>query len=110
MLKMNSEVLRAFIIAILSSTGFFSFLQFMITRYGILQDIKKKIDYIDQGNVRLQLLLLMSIYPERTEEIVKLAKKYFCDFHGNYYLTTLFKKYLDDKMLIYPDWFNVDKE
>lgn len=93
------------LIAVIGSTGFFSFIQFLIQRYGLLQDLYKKIKYIDQGNIRLQLMVLIHLYPQRDEEIIKLAKQYFCDFQGNYYLTTIFKQYLDDNHLTYPKWF-----
>lgn len=97
------------IIAIIGSNGLFAFIQFIIQRKDTTKkrfdELEKIIKYIDQGNVRLQIMVLIHLYPQRSEEIIKLAKKYFIDFKGNYYLTTIFKQYLDDNSLTYPQWF-----
>lgn len=99
------KIIVPIVVAVVSSGGFFTFVQFLISRYGLLQALQKKIDYIDQGNVRLQIMVLIHLYPQRSEEIMKLAYQYFIKFKGNYYLTNIFKQYLDDNNLIYPDWF-----
>lgn len=104
------------IIAIVGSNGLFAFIQFLISRKDSankkfkeieckFDNLEKRMNYIDQGSLRLQILVLIHLYPEREEEIIKLARQYFCDFHGNYYLTSIFKQYLDDNKLIYPQWF-----
>ena len=106
---MNTGIIQI-VIAIIGSGGFFAFLQFLInridTKVGILKKIQQRLDYIDQGLIRMQLLVLISNYPDRVDEIMLLAEQYFCKFHGNYYLTSLFKKYLDDSLLAYPLWFH----
>ncbi len=103
------KILVPIIIAIVGSNALFGFMQFLINRKdknnSILTDILNKINFIDQGLVRMQLLVLISNYPNRTEEIMKLAEQYFCKFKGNFYLTTLFKQYLDEHNLVYPQWF-----
>lgn len=103
------ELLIPIIIATIGSNALFGFVQFLISRKdnnnSIIKEIKDKLSFIDQGLVRMQLLVLISNYPDRTEEIMKLAKLYFCTFNGNFYLTTLFKTYLDEHKLIYPQWF-----
>ena len=103
------DLLVPIIVAIIGSNAFFGFVQFLISRRdsnnGIIKEIKDKLSFIDQGLVRMQLLVLISNYPSRTEEIMKLAELYFCKFNGNFYLTTLFKTYLDEHNLIYPQWF-----
>lgn len=103
------DMLVPIIIAIIGSNAFFGFIQFLITRKDSsnkkLKEMADKLNYLDQGNVRLQLMVLIHLYPQRSEEIIKLGKQYFCSFKGNFYLTTIFKQYLDDNKLIYPDWF-----
>lgn len=110
------DMLVPIIITIIGSNAFFGFIQFLISRkdsnnerFKSIEDkmtsIDNKINYIDQGGVRQQIMLLIHLYPQRDEEIIKLAKKYFIDFKGNYYLTTIFKQYLDDNNLTYPQWF-----
>lgn len=110
------DLLLPVVIAVVSSNAFFAFIQFLITRrdnnnkkFKAIEERFDKVDsrmnYIDQGNLRLQILVLIHLYPQRSEEIIKLAKKYFVDFKGNYYVTGIFKQYLDDNNLIYPQWF-----
>lgn len=103
------DIIIPIIIAVIGSNALFGFIQFLIKRKddnnSIIKEIKDRLSFIDQGLVRMQLLVLISNYPSRTEEIMKLAEQYFCKFKGNFYLTTLFKQYLDDNKLIYPKWF-----
>ena len=109
------------IIAVITSNAVLGFIQFLITRRDIkkgevkkiedeIKNIKINLKYIDQGNIRLQLMFLIKDYPDREEEIIKLAKKYFVDFNGNYYLTKMFKQYLDEHKLLYPTWFEQYKD
>ena len=110
------DVLVPIIIAVIGSNALFGFIQFLISRKDsnnnvtkeikeAIKEVKDKLSFIDQGLVRMQLLVLISNYPDRTEEIMKLAEQYFCKFKGNFYLTSLFMQYLDDNKLIYPRWF-----
>lgn len=103
------DIIIPIIIAVIGSNALFGFIQFLIKRKddnnSIIKEIKDRLSFIDQGLVRMQLLVLISNYPSRTEETMKLAEQYFCKFKGNFYLTTLFKQYLDDNKLIYPKWF-----
>ena len=98
------------IIAIIGSNAFFGFIQFMITRKDMIKkrfdELEKIIKYIDQGNVRLQIMVLIHLYPQRSEEIMKLGRKYFIEFGGNYYLTSIFKQYIEDNHLQYPTWWD----
>ncbi len=76
----------------------------------IIGEIKNKINYIDQGSVRQQIMMLIHLYPHRNEEIMKLGKKYFIEFNGNYYLTTIFKEWMDNNNLQYPVWWDDIKQ
>ena len=102
------------IIAIIGSNGLFAFIQFIITRKDTIKkrfdELERIIKYIDQGNVRLQIMVLIHLYPQRSEEIMKLGRKYFIEFGGNYYLTSIFKQYIDDNKLQYPVWWDDIKQ
>ena len=100
--------------------GFFGtgFIQFLITRSDKKETekkqsrfdiIEKQLKYISQGNIRLQLIVMMKLCPEKHDEIISIGKKYFCDYDGNWYLTDMFVKYLDEHYLTYPLWFNQNK-
>ena len=98
------------IIAIIGSNGLFAFIQFIIIRKDTIKkrfdELEKIIKYIDQGNVRLQIMVLIHLYPQRNEEIMKLGRKYFIEFGGNYYLTSIFKQYIEENNLQYPTWWD----
>ena len=104
------KVLIPIIIAIIGSNGLFAFIQFVITRKDTIKkrfdELEKIIKYIDQGNVRLQIMVLIHLYPQRNEEIMKLGRKYFIEFGGNYYLTSIFKQYIEENNLQYPTWWD----
>lgn len=86
------------------------FIQFLIKRKdekdNRLGIIEKQLKYISQGNIRLQLIVLINLCPKKHDEIISVAKKYFCDYDGNWYLTDMFVKWLDENDLTYPLWFN----
>jgi len=93
---------------IMGSTGFFAFLQFLIVRHdnkrGQMARILKQLDKNERDNIRTQMLLLMSDYPEERAELFRLAEYYFKDLHGNWYMTMLFKSYLKENNLPTPEW------
>ncbi len=95
------------------------FIQFLISRKDKKEEdkigerfdsLEKSMKYIDQGNVRQQIMMLIHLYPKRTDEIMKLGRKYFIDFGGNYYLTSIFKEWMDTNNLIYPLWWDDIKQ
>lgn len=93
------------IIAIIGSGAFFTFIQFLINRYDNKNKILNKINYIEVGLTRMQLMVLMSDYPNRKEEVMKLAKKYFGELKGNFFLSSIFKSWLKKHKIKKPSWF-----
>ena len=57
---------------------------------------------------RVQLLLLLKLYPEDVTEIMKLARHYFEDLKADWYLTSLFKAWLKEQELPMPQWVKED--
>ena len=116
------------ITAVLGSTGLFTFIQFLINRKDSkkresqnricsseaqltsinmkLDSVTSKIDELSKDSCRTQLMLLIKSYPTKVDEIMILAKKYFCDLKGNSYMVTLFNDWLAKKNLEKPEWFN----
>jgi len=95
--------------ALLGSAGFFTFLQYLINRRDNRKDLYKKIqkqlEKQEKDICRMQLLLLISDYPHETKEILTIAEHYFKKLHGNWYLTTLFRSYLQTNGIAPPIWF-----
>ena len=94
---------------LIGNTAFISFIQFMIVRHdnrkGQYAKILKQLDKTERDSIRTQMLLLMSDYPEERAELFRLAEYYFTQLHGNWYMTTLFRKYLRDNGIEPPLWF-----
>lgn len=123
-----SEPIIIAIITALSSASFVSLIQFFIERKdkkkNTNDDLMKKLDEIqekleknekdqlknEKDNVRLQLMIMYELYPQKTDKIKEVAHHYFCDLKGNWYATELFDDYLEKNHIEKPLWFlNKDK-
>ena len=111
------EKLIEIIIAIIGSGAFFTFLQFLINRKDSQKDkidgidsklnkIEKNLVKAEKDNLRTQLMLMISTYPDEETEILQLAQHYFKDLKGNWVCTAIFQRYLKDRNIERPDWFD----
>jgi hypothetical protein len=104
---MNTAV--TIIIAVIGSTGLSAFIQFLISRHDKkhdrLADIEKKLDKTEKDSVRMQLLFLINQMPSEHNEIMTLAEYYFGNLKGNWYLSSLFNKWVTQENLETPTWF-----
>jgi len=84
-----------------------------------IQALSKKVDGIkndldvirkesDLGDCRSQLLILMEHHPDDTFQIMQVAKHYFVDLDGDWYMSALFKKHCKEHSVLLPNWFNDD--
>lgn len=71
-----------------------------------LSRIEKKLDKLERDSCRTQMMLLMSNYPDKTEELMRLAQHYFADLSGDWYMTSLFNQWLEQKHIGKPEWFD----
>jgi len=101
------------LIAILGSSGLIGFIQFLIARYDGKKDalsrIEKSQQSIKRDGTRTQLLMLIADYPDNTEEIMTLAERYFIELGGNWYMSTIFKKWLSERDIPAPEWYKGGK-
>lgn len=72
-----------------------------------LEDLEEKALKAEKDSVRLQLLILISDYPDDTAEILTAAKHYFGELKADWYLTSIFNRYLEERSIGKPDWFDV---
>ena len=70
-----------------------------------VKEIKEKQAISEKDELRTQLLLLLADYPTENAEIMKLAKHYFSDLDGNWYLTSLFNRWMETNSIAKPEWF-----
>ena len=64
-----------------------------------IDEVSNKIDSIELNSTRNQLLTLISDYPDNEDEILKVAKYYFRDLKGDWYMTTLLTKWAEGRGL-----------
>lgn len=75
------------------------------TKNNELERLSKQMDKLEKDIVRTQLLLLMESYqPGQESEIMAVAEHYFADLDGNWYMTTLFNKFVEENKIAEPEW------
>lgn len=109
------DILIHIVIVVVSSNAIFAFIQFLINRKDNkekeIRAMELRFDRIDktmlrmqQGNIRLQLIVLILLCPDKKEEIMEVAHKYFVDLKGNWYVDEMFHKWLDEHNIPHPSW------
>jgi len=93
------------IIAILGSTAVATLIQFFVTRNDNKKGITKRLDKLERDGLRTQLLLLILMRPEEKQEILTLSEHYFADLKGNWYMTSIFNRWIEDTGIAEPEWF-----
>lgn len=114
------------IIAILSSgalsaliTGLFQLLQ---TRKSRKDGLESKVDTLveeqekiikaqkkQEGDIlRVELRLLISDFPDKEDDILRLGEHYFHDLHANWVMASVFQQWLAQRNLPTPPWFTND--
>lgn len=70
-----------------------------------LATVEKKTEENKLDLTRLQLLVLMSDYPDDKQEILRVAELYFKDMGGNFYMDSIFCKWMKKNNINKPSWF-----
>jgi len=94
------------VVAVLASNGLFAIIQFLVTRHDQKKNVKGKLAKLEKDGLRTQLLLLLLLRPQETQEILTLGETYFKKLHGNWYMTSMFNKWLVEHRVAKPEWFN----
>lgn len=101
------------IVAVVGSNALFGFIQFLLNRRDKRKNITDKItDQLSRQEkdiLRTQLLVLIALRPKEQQEILMVAEHYFGDLNGNWYMTSLFNRWLLDSDIASPDWFDSGK-
>ena len=112
--------LTTILVAVVSSNGLVEVIRWLVNRRKKDDELIKRLDTFEENtnsklnknekdNVRTQLLVLMSDYPERLDEIMEAAHHYFVDLKANWYLTDIFKDWLKNKGIDIPDWLGKEE-
>lgn len=93
------------IIAIVGSTAISSLVQFFVNRHDAKKNVKGKLVTLEKDVLRTQLLMLILMKPEEKQEILTVGQHYFETLHGNWYMTSIFNKWLEELNIAKPEWF-----
>ena len=93
------------VVAVLASNGLFAFIQYFITRHDSRKNVSGRLDKLEKDGLRTQLLLMIFFKPDDQTEILKIAEHYFVKLKANWYMTSIFKAWCDEKGLK-PEWFD----
>ena len=118
-----SDATVTIIVALLGSSGLiggvFSVINTILSRKAARSDkqkeIEKKLSDLEKAtkenkldSVRLQMLVMISDYPNDTSEIMRIAEHYFSELKGNWYMTSIFNTWLESNNIAKPEWFKND--
>ena len=104
-----STTITTIVCAVLASNALFAFVQFMITRRDTKRNMDGKLVKLERDILRTQLLMLVLLKPEEEQEILMVAEHYFHDLKGDWYMTSIFNKWLTDADIAQPEWFDNSK-
>lgn len=73
---------------------------------GIKEDMDRRFRRSEKDGLRTQLLVMILVKPDEKKEILTVAEHYFKDLKGNWYMTSIFNKWLIESNLGQPEWFD----
>lgn len=96
---------QTIILAVVGSTAIAQLIQYFITRHDAKKGLGSKLKVLEKDTIRTQLLLLILLKPEEEQEILTVGEHYFKTLNGNWYMTSIFNKWLSDSDTAKPEWF-----
>ena len=103
------------LLGLLGGGNLILFIKFLIERHDRKKEraedqdaegLRKRLLVLERDGLRTQLLLLILLRPTEQTEILRLAEHYFKDLKGNWYMTSIFNKWLEESSVAEPDWFS----
>ena len=102
-------MLSTVIIAVVTSTAISQLIQFFINRHDIKKGFGTRLKRLEKDGIRTQLLLLLLFSPEEKKEILTVGQHYFETLQGNWYMTSMFNKWLKEREEDVPMWFDPNR-
>ena len=105
------------LLGILGGGNLILFIKFLIERHDRKKEraedqdaegLKKRLTVLERDGLRTQLLLLILLKPSEQTEILRIAEHYFKNLKGNWYMTSIFNKWIEDSGVAEPDWFDTE--
>ena len=101
------QMAEKIILALLASGNVFLFVKFLIERLDRrhAQPVEERLAKLEKDGLRMQLLFFITLIPNEQTEILKIAEYYFGTLNGDWYMTSIFNKWLTDNNIAEPEWF-----
>ena len=93
------------ILAIISSTTVAALIQYFVTRHDNKKNLEGKIARLEKDGLRTQMLVLILLKSDAEQEILTIAEHYFKDLKGDWYMTSIFNKWISENGIAEPEWF-----
>lgn len=96
---------------IIGGLGIGGLITFFVSRHDTKKGLENKLHKVEKDSVRTQILLMMYNYTEADrEELLNCAEYYFKKradggLEGDWYLTDMFKRFLETHDIKQPAWF-----
>lgn len=94
------------IVAVLGAIDIAQMIMFFVNRHDQKKGVQEKLTVLEKDTIRTQLLMLILLKPEETQEILTVSKHYFAVLKGDWYMTSIFNKWLVDNGIAEPEWFD----
>lgn len=101
------------LLALLGGGNLILFAKFLIERHDRKKereefDLKDELRKLKKDGIRTQMLVLILLKPTEKKEILTLGENYFKKLEGDWYMTSIFNKWLDDTGVAKPEWFKTE--
>lgn len=70
-----------------------------------MSNIQRQLALQEKDNLRTQILLMITDFPDEITDILRLGQHYFNDLNGNWVLTAAFRDWASKKKIDLPNWF-----
>lgn len=113
---MEENLWVTIVLACLGSSGFFAVVQMLLGRVfkknddrdeltQVIKSLKEDIREIQRDCKRQQLLTVMYHNPTNVDTILEIARVYFLELGGNWYVESEFQKWAKAQNVDLPRWF-----
>lgn len=106
----GGSMTETIIVAIIGSGALSTVIQLIASAISARKGLKSKIRKIEKDTVRLQLLFLIHNTPDAEQEILQAAQYYFETLKANWYMSSVFDRWLKSRNLKRPIWFTTGGE
>lgn len=100
-----ADIIVPIIATIVGSEALVRLIIFFVERKDGKRGIKNQLIKLEKDSCRTQMLVMLSDYPEEKTEIMTLAEHYFKDLKGNWFMTGVFRDWMQKNDIVKPIWF-----